>query len=191
MGISRNNRLCTCGRFDVALLFKSFNRLNSDEKEKILKNLLLTVKSNGLVFVYESEWTKDDSKWDSIFKEKKNFSYFLSKENRSSNPVDVIHYFRSAQISDNDKSGFDLIYARPLRSYVEVKSNSLDISMLEKLFFFRININRFIFVISFEKSLEMKVIRPFKIFSINNNIPHMVFWSTRKSLDPASYPPVV
>lgn len=57
-----HNRLSIRDRFEIALLFKSFNRLNSDEKQKTLKNLLLTLKNNGLVFVYESVWTKDDSK---------------------------------------------------------------------------------------------------------------------------------
>ncbi len=46
-------------RFDVALVIKSFNRLNNNEKQKILKNILQTLKLNGQVFVYESEWSKD------------------------------------------------------------------------------------------------------------------------------------
>jgi hypothetical protein len=55
-------------RFDVAFLIKSFNRLNIDEKQKILKNLLHTLKPNGQVFVYESEWTKDKGEKISIQK---------------------------------------------------------------------------------------------------------------------------
>jgi phosphoethanolamine N-methyltransferase len=105
-----NNAELQNNLFDVAFLIKSFNRLNIDEKQKILKNLLHTLKPNGQVFVYESEWTKD-------------------KENHSSNPVDVIHYFNSAE---NDKHGFELIYARPLRSYVEAKQESFHLCYIFK-----------------------------------------------------------
>lgn len=59
----------------------------------------------------------------------KRFRLFIIEENHSSNPVDVIHYFYSAQISDNDKVGFELIYARPLRSYVEVNRKQRNLSM--------------------------------------------------------------
>ena len=47
-------------RFDVAFLIKSFNRLSIDEKQKILQNLLHTMKPSGQVFVYESDWAKDE-----------------------------------------------------------------------------------------------------------------------------------
>lgn len=47
--------------FDVCLLLKSFNRLKKDEKEKILENLLKTLKVGGEVFVYETEWTNEQS----------------------------------------------------------------------------------------------------------------------------------
>ena len=46
-------------RFDVCLLIKSFNRLNTEEKQKILKNLLLTLKVDGQVFLYEDEWSNE------------------------------------------------------------------------------------------------------------------------------------
>jgi hypothetical protein len=49
-----------CFRFDVILLVKSFNRLSVDEKQKTLNNLLKTLKTDGQVFVYESEWSKDN-----------------------------------------------------------------------------------------------------------------------------------
>ena len=86
------------------------------------------MKINGQVFVYESEWTKDDSKLTN-FKKMKQIPLFILEENHSSNPVDVIHYFHSAQITDNDKVGFELIYARPLRSYVEVNRKQRNLSM--------------------------------------------------------------
>jgi hypothetical protein len=49
-------------RFDVAILIKSFNGLSTDDKQKLLKNLLQTLKSDSQVFVYESEWSKDKGK---------------------------------------------------------------------------------------------------------------------------------
>jgi len=68
-------------RFDVALLIKSFNQLSIDEKQKILKNLLHTVKSDGQIFVYESEWPKDNGKTINLEKKiPKNFSYSLLKK---------------------------------------------------------------------------------------------------------------
>ena len=102
-------------RFDVALLIKSFNRLSNDEKQKILKNLLQTLKSDGQVFVYESEWTKEQGR--TIYFPGESLRIFILPESHSSNPVDLIHYFNSAE---KDKHGFELVYARPLRGYVEV-----------------------------------------------------------------------
>jgi len=70
---SFNNAELQNNLFDTALLIKSYNRLSIDEKQKLVKNLLQTLKVDGQVFVYESEWTKDN-------------------ENQSSNPVDLIHF---------------------------------------------------------------------------------------------------
>ena len=47
----------------------------------------------------------------------------LIEEGQPSNPVDVIHHFHSALVSDKEKYSFELIAARPLRSYVEVTSH--------------------------------------------------------------------
>ena len=58
-GIDRDSFILVLPRFDVCLLIKSFNRLNAEEKQKILKNLLLTLKVDGQVFLYETEWSND------------------------------------------------------------------------------------------------------------------------------------
>lgn len=108
-----NNAELQNNLFDVALLIKSFNRLNIEEKQKLLKNLLLNLKADGQVFVYESQWSKDN-------------------ENHSSNPVDVINYFHSAQTTGQDKFGFELVYARPLRTFVEQKQESFHLCYLFK-----------------------------------------------------------
>jgi hypothetical protein len=51
--------------------------LNNNEKQKILKNILQTLKLNGQVFVYESEWSKD--KGENIHEKKNplNFLFFI------------------------------------------------------------------------------------------------------------------
>ncbi|CAF0810541.1 unnamed protein product [Rotaria sordida] len=108
-----NNAELQNNLFDVILLIKSFNRLSVDEKQKMLKNLLKTLKVNGQVFVYESEWSKDN-------------------ENHLNNPVDLIHYFNSAIITENEKYGFEFISSRPLRSYVESKQESFHICYIFK-----------------------------------------------------------
>ncbi|CAF0782745.1 unnamed protein product [Rotaria sp. Silwood1] len=108
-----NNAELQNNLFDVILLIKSFNRLSVDEKQKMLKNFLKTLKVNGQVFVYESEWSKD-------------------KENHLSNPVDLIHYFNSAIITENEKFGFEFVSARPLRTYVESKQESFHVCYVFK-----------------------------------------------------------
>jgi len=100
----------------------------------MVKNLLNTLKTDGQVFVYDSEWTKDN-------------------ENHSSNPVDLIHYFNSITITEKERYGFELIFARPLRSYVEYKQESFHLCYL------------------FKKITKKKmIIQHYKIFLINNNI---------------------
>ncbi|UJR33599.1 hypothetical protein I4U23_021036 [Adineta vaga] len=109
-----NNAELQNNLFDVCLLIKSFNRLNVNNKEKLLKNLLSTLKTDGQVFVYESEWTKD-------------------KEYHSSNPVDVINHFHSVSITtEKERYGFELVFARPLRSYVEEKQESFHLCYVFK-----------------------------------------------------------
>ena len=107
-------------RFDVCLLIKSFNQLNINDKQKLLKNLLLTLKTDGQVFVFESEWPKDKglTGTDPFIFLHILFSFLL--ENHSSNPVDLIHHFHSATTSDKERYGFELVFARPLRSFVDV-----------------------------------------------------------------------
>lgn len=51
------------------------------------------------------------------------FVLHFSTANHASNPVDLIHFFNSALLSGKEKSGFDFVSARPLRSCVEVKSS--------------------------------------------------------------------
>jgi len=108
-----NNAELQNNLFDVALLIKSFNRLSIEEKQKLLTNLLQTLKVDGQVFVYESQWSQDT-------------------ENHSGNPVDVINYFHSARTTGQDKFGFELVYARPLRTFVEQKQQSFHLCYLFK-----------------------------------------------------------
>lgn len=108
-----NNAELQNNLFDVALLIKSFNRLSIEEKQKLLMNLLQTLKVDGQVFVYESQWSQD-------------------AENHSGNPVDVINYFHSARTTGHDKFGFELVYARPLRAFVEQKQQSFHLCYLFK-----------------------------------------------------------
>jgi len=108
-----NNAELQNNLFDLSLLIKSFNRLNANEKQKLLVNLLKTLKDDGQVFVYESEWSEDNEK-------------------HSSNPVDLIHQFHSVTINEKDKYGFELVFARPLRIYVEAKQESFHLCYLFK-----------------------------------------------------------
>ncbi|CAF0725714.1 unnamed protein product [Adineta steineri] len=108
-----NNAELQDNLFDVCFLIKSFNRLNTNEKEKMLQNLLKTLKTNGQIFVYESEWSKD-------------------KESHSSNPVDVINHFHSAKLSGKENFSFELVFARPLRSFVEEKQESFHLCYMFK-----------------------------------------------------------
>jgi len=109
-----NNAELQNNLFDVSLLIKSFNQLSVSDKQKLLKNLLTTLKADGQVFVYESEWSKDT-------------------ENHSSNPVDVIHHFHSAAVTaDKEKYGFELVFARPLRSFVDAKHESFHLCYVFK-----------------------------------------------------------
>ncbi|CAF0750482.1 unnamed protein product [Adineta ricciae] len=110
---SFNNAELQNNLFDVCLLIKSFNQLNVNDKQKLLKNLLSTLKTDGQVFVFESEWPKD-------------------KENHSSNPVDLIHHFHSATTSDKERYGFELVFARPLRSFVDEKYKSFHLCYVFK-----------------------------------------------------------
>ncbi|CAF2262646.1 unnamed protein product [Rotaria magnacalcarata] len=73
--------------FDVVLLIKSFNRLNTDEKQKLLKNVLKYLKVDGQIFVYENEWSKEN-------------------ESHSTNPADLIHYFNSTVVTEKQTYGF-------------------------------------------------------------------------------------
>ncbi|CAF2091964.1 unnamed protein product [Rotaria magnacalcarata] len=88
--------------FDVVLLIKSFNRLNTDEKQKLLKNVLKYLKVDGQIFVYENEWSKEN-------------------ESHSTNPADLIHYFNSTVVTEMQTYGFEFIFARPMRIFVESK----------------------------------------------------------------------
>lgn len=106
--------------------------------------------------------------------------FLFLKENHSGNPVDVINYFHSARTTGQDKFGFELVYARPLRTFVEVNKTNVQFSW--DLFLFSKNNNHFIYVICLKKLLNKMIIRLFKIFLINNNIRKMVFYVTRKSL---------
>ncbi len=88
----------------------------------MLVNLLKTLKDDGQVFVYESEWSEDNG-LNIYIKGIFHQDLFVFLEKHSSNPVDLIHQFHSVTINEKDKYGFELVFARPLRTYVEVNRN--------------------------------------------------------------------
>lgn len=108
-----NNAEMQNNLFDVAVIVKSFNRQTADEKQKFLGKILKTLKADGLVFMFEDEWSKDSG-------------------SQVSNPVDVINYFHSTVVNEKEKCGFELVFARPLRSFVEGLQESFHLCYLFK-----------------------------------------------------------